>query len=83
MNLPHNHNEDATACQFLQEKIGDTENFQAVADVFKQLGDSTRQLVAVAAKEFDAVIMERIVGSRNHDTCLGLVTSFIRAAGDR
>ena len=38
MNLPHNHNEDATACQFLQEKIGDTENFQAVADVFKQLG---------------------------------------------
>ena len=25
MNLPHNHNEDATACQFLQEKIGDTE----------------------------------------------------------
>mgnify|MGYP002518783908 FL=1 len=42
MNLPHNHNEDAKACQFLQEKIGDTENFQAVADVFKQLGDSTR-----------------------------------------
>ena len=42
MNLPHNHNEDAKACQFLQEKIGDVENFQAVADVFKQLGDSTR-----------------------------------------
>ena len=42
MNLPHNHNEDATACQFLQEKISDVENFQAVADVFKQLGDSTR-----------------------------------------
>ena len=38
MNLPHNHNEDATACQFLQEKIGD----KAVADVFKQLGDSTQ-----------------------------------------
>ena len=42
MNLPHNHNEDAAACQFLQEKISDVENFQAVADVFKQLGDSTR-----------------------------------------
>ena len=42
MNLPHNHSEDATACQFLQEKIGDTENFQAVADVFNQLGDSTQ-----------------------------------------
>ena len=27
MNLPHNHNEDAAACQFLQEKIGDVENF--------------------------------------------------------
>ena len=42
MNLPHNHNEDAAACQFLQEKISDVENFQAVADVFKQLGDCTR-----------------------------------------
>ena len=42
MTLPHNHNEDAAACQFLQEKISDTENFQAVADVFKQLGDCTR-----------------------------------------
>ena len=42
MNLPHSHNEDAAACQFLQEKIGDTKKFQAVADVFKQLGDSTR-----------------------------------------
>ena len=42
MNLPHNHNEDAAAFHYWQEKIGDTENFQAVADVFKQLGDSTR-----------------------------------------
>lgn len=42
MNLPHNHNEDKKACQFLQEKIGDIESFQMVSSLFKQLGDPTR-----------------------------------------
>ena len=42
MNLPHNHNEDEKACQFLQEKIGDIESFQMVSSLFKQLGDPTR-----------------------------------------
>lgn len=42
MKLPHNHNEDERACLFLQEKIGDTDSFQTVASVFRQLGDPTR-----------------------------------------
>ncbi len=39
-------------------------------DVFQLILHSIRQLVAVATKELDAVVMERIVRSRNHDACL-------------
>lgn len=35
--LPHDHGED-----HLEEKLGEVEDFNTVADVFKQLGDSSR-----------------------------------------
>lgn len=40
--LPHDHHEDEQTFDFLQSTIGDTASFAIVADVFKQLGDSTR-----------------------------------------
>lgn len=42
MQLPHDHHEDSAACAFIQRQIDNIDNFTAVSDVFKQLGDSTR-----------------------------------------
>lgn len=39
--LPHQHGETKNL-QHIQEKLGYIENFQIVADIFKQLGDTTR-----------------------------------------
>jgi len=39
--LPHHHNETDNL-PFIQEQLKNVENFQTVADVLKQLGDTTR-----------------------------------------
>lgn len=41
MKLPHHHGEQ-TEMISIQEQLKNVENFQTVADVFKQLGDTTR-----------------------------------------
>lgn len=41
MKLPHHHGE-GNEIAFLQEQLNNVDNFQIVADVFKQLGDATR-----------------------------------------
>ena len=40
-NLPHHHGKEGEIA-FIQEQLKNVDNFQAVADVFKQLGDTTR-----------------------------------------
>ena len=40
-NLPHHHSEEIEIA-FIQEQLKNVDNFQTVADVFKQLGDTTR-----------------------------------------
>jgi len=41
--LPHHHDHgDDISIEFLQTQLDKTENFQIVADIFKQLGDPTR-----------------------------------------
>ena len=55
-----------------------------VHDGLKLVLDRIRQLVAVAAKELDAVVMKRIVRGRNHDARLRLVAACeIRDGGRR
>ena len=39
--LPHNHNEN-TNTEFIRKQIEKVDNFQIIADTFKQLGDTTR-----------------------------------------
>ena len=39
--LPHHHGEEQ-GIAFLQQQLDHVDNFQTVADVFKQLGDTTR-----------------------------------------
>lgn len=41
INLPHRHGERHTTAM-IQEQISRVNNFQIVADIFKQLGDTTR-----------------------------------------
>ena len=41
MKLPHRHGEEQ-GLAFLQQQLNQVDNFQTVADVFKQLGDTTR-----------------------------------------
>lgn len=41
MQLPHNHGEKQEV-EMIQEQINRVNNFQTVADIFKQLGDTTR-----------------------------------------
>lgn len=39
--LPHNHNESNVSL-LMKKQIADVDNFQAVSDIFRQLGDTTR-----------------------------------------
>lgn len=39
--LPHNHNEGKET-QTIQEQLSNIEDFQTIAEIFKQLGDTTR-----------------------------------------
>ena len=39
--LPHHHGE-GTNTSYIQEQLSNIENFQTIAEIFKQLGDTTR-----------------------------------------
>ncbi len=41
LSLPHHHGEERRIA-FIHEQLNQVDNFQTVADVFKQLGDTTR-----------------------------------------
>ena len=49
--------------------------FELMHDFFEFIFHSIRQFVAVTAEELNPVVMERIVGCRNHDTSLSLMTA--------
>lgn len=40
--LPHNHDDHNSATEHIIEQLGDVSQFQIVAEIFKQLGDTTR-----------------------------------------
>jgi len=40
--LPHKHHNDEIKNEFLKKHLSETENFQIVSDVFKQLSDTNR-----------------------------------------
>ena len=49
--------------------------FQLMNDFFQFILNSIRQFVTITTEEFNAIIMERIVGGRDNDTCFCLMTA--------